>query len=37
MSELMDSFSIDLNAEDIEPENLNSLDAIVALVESRLP
>ena len=32
---LMDEFEIELDADDIEPENLNSLDAICELVKSR--
>ncbi|MBO5998185.1 MAG: acyl carrier protein [Lachnospiraceae bacterium] len=36
MSELMDVFNIEIDADDIEPENINSLDALVKLVESRL-
>ncbi len=36
MSELMDLFNIEIDADDIEPENINSLDALVNLVESRL-
>lgn len=36
VSELMEEFDIDIDADDIEPENLNDLDAIVELVESKL-
>lgn len=36
MSELMDVFGIEIDADDIEPENINSLDALVRLVESRI-
>ena len=35
LTELMDTFSVELDADDIEPENMNSLDAIVALVQSK--
>lgn len=33
---LMDEFDILIDADDIEPENFNSLDAIVELVASRM-
>ena len=33
---LMDEFDISIDADDIEPENLNSLDAICAMVERKL-
>lgn len=36
VTELMDSFDIYIDADDIEPENLNSLDAVCELVESKL-
>ena len=32
---LMDEFDIYIDADDIEPENLNNLDAICALVEQK--
>ena len=32
----MDEFDISIDADDIEPENLNSLDAICAMVERKL-
>ncbi len=32
---LMDEFDVYIDADDIEPENLNSLDAICALVERK--
>lgn len=35
ITNLMDEFEIELDADDIEPENLNSLDAICELVKSR--
>ena len=36
VTSLMDEFDIDIDADDIEPENLNDLDAICALVENKL-
>lgn len=36
LSELMDEFGIEIDADDIEPANLNSLDSICALIESRM-
>lgn len=35
VSELMEVFEIEIDADDIEPENLNSLDAICAMVERK--
>ena len=35
ITELMDAFNIELDADDLEPENLNSLDSIVELVRSK--
>lgn len=35
VSEMMDVFDIELNVEDLLPENFNSLDAMVQLVENR--
>ncbi len=35
ITELMDAFDIELDADDLEPENLNSLDSIVELVRSK--
>lgn len=35
VSEMMDVFDIELNVEDLLPENFNSLDAMVQLVEER--
>lgn len=36
VTSLMDEFDISIDADDIEPENLNSLDAICAKVERKL-
>lgn len=36
VTSLMDEFDISIDADDIEPENLNSLDAICAMVEWKL-
>lgn len=36
VTSLMDEFDIFIDADDIEPENLNSLDAICAMVERKL-
>lgn len=36
VTELMEEFDIYIDADDIEPENLNSLDAVCELVESKL-
>lgn len=36
VTSLMDEFDISIDADDIEPENLNSLDAICAMVEQKL-
>lgn len=33
---LMDEFDIDIDADDIEPENLNSIDAMCELVAGKL-
>lgn len=33
---IMDTFDVEIDADDIEPENLNSLDALCALVEQKL-
>lgn len=35
VTSLMDEFDISIDADDIEPENLNSLDAICAMVERK--
>lgn len=34
VSELNDVFDIDISVDELEPENFNTLDSIVALVES---
>ena len=34
VSDLNDEFGIDITADELEPENFNTLDAIVALVQS---
>lgn len=34
VSDLNDAFSIDITADELEPENFNTLDAIVELVKS---
>ena len=34
VSDLNDEFGIDITADELEPENFNTLDAIVALVKS---
>jgi len=36
VSEIIDAFSVDLNVEDLVPENFNSVEAIMALIEQRL-
>ena len=35
VTELMEAFDIYIDADDIEPENLNTLQAIIQLVESK--
>lgn len=34
VSDLNDEFGIDITADELEPENFNTLDAIIALVQS---
>lgn len=36
MNEIMEAFDIEIDADDIEPENLNSIDAMAAMVERKL-
>ena len=36
VTELMESFDIFIDADDIEPENLNSVDAICDMVQEKL-
>ena len=36
VSEIMDEFEVELNVEDLLPENFNSLEAILELIESRM-
>lgn len=36
VTELMEHFNIYIDADDIEPENLNSLDAICEMVQDKL-
>ena len=36
VTNLMDEFDIFIDADDIEPENLNSLDGIIEMVKSKL-
>ena len=35
VSEIMDVFDIELNVEDLLPENFNSVDAMLELIDSR--
>lgn len=34
VSDLNDEFDIDITADELEPENFNTLDAIISLIES---
>lgn len=36
LSQFMDTFGIEIDADDIEPENMNTLDAMTDLVCSRI-
>lgn len=36
VTEIMEHFNVYIDADDIEPENLNSLDAICRMVEDKL-
>ncbi len=36
MMTFMEEFEVEIDADDIEPENLNSLDEIVSFMESRV-
>ena len=36
VSEIMDEFEVELNVEDLLPENFNSLVAMLELIESRM-
>lgn len=36
VTELMEHFNIEIDADDIEPENLNSLDKICEMVRSKM-
>lgn len=36
VTEIMEHFDVYIDADDIEPENLNSLDAICQMVENKL-
>lgn len=35
VTEIMDVFSVELNVDDLLPENFNSVDAMLQLIESR--
>lgn len=35
VSEIMDEFDVELNVDDLLPENFNSVDAMLQLIESR--
>ena len=36
VTEIMQEFGVELNVDDLLPENFNSVDALLALIESRL-
>lgn len=36
VTSFMDEFDVDIDADDIEPENLNSVDAMCELISSKL-
>ncbi len=36
VSEIMDEFEVELNVEDLLPENFNSLEAMLELIERRM-
>ena len=36
VSEIMDEFEVELNVEDLLPENFNSLEAMLELIDSRM-
>ncbi|MBR6824926.1 MAG: acyl carrier protein [Oscillospiraceae bacterium] len=36
VTEIMQEFRVELNVDDLLPENFNSVDALLALIESRL-
>ena len=36
VTEIMDEFEVEMNVEDLLPENFNSLEAMLELIESRM-